>query len=139
MPTKIPPPSILPPTQGSPSIWRLLVARFCLRISEFELSRGRYGHVARFCTKAASKMGRAASRIGKEDWNKLKQDRITIRGPEEDGSYIVEFKIADGEALAISVPRGETAVLKHFQAKIPYGLKVPEVPRETEMGGSWDT
>jgi hypothetical protein len=139
MPTTIPPPSIPPLTQRSPSIWRLLVARFCLRISEFELRRGRYGRVARFCTKAAFKLGRAASRIGEEDWSKLKQDRITIRGPEKDGSYIVEFKIADGEGLAISVPTGETAVLKHFQAKMPHGLAVPDVPRGTEMGGSWDT
>jgi hypothetical protein len=138
MPTTIPPPSIPPPTQGSPSIWRLLVARFCLRISEFELRRGRYGPIARFCTKAAFKLGRAASRIGEEDWSKLRQDRITIRGPEKDGSYIVEFKIADGEALAISVPRGETAVLEHFQTKMPNGLTVPDAPK-TEMGGSWDT
>jgi hypothetical protein len=25
------------------------------------------------------------------------------------GTYIVEFKTADGESLAISIPRGETA------------------------------
>ena len=68
----------------------------------------------------------------------MNQDRITIRGPERDGTYIVEFKIADGEALAISVPRGETAVLKHFQARMPHGLAVPDIPR-TEMGGGWDT
>jgi hypothetical protein len=50
-----------------------------------------------------------------------------IYGPKNDGTYIVEFKTADGEALAISVPRGETRVLKHFQERMPYGLFVPDV------------
>jgi hypothetical protein len=54
-------------------------------------------------------------------------DRIIICGPKTDGSYIVEFRIADGEALAISVPAGETRVLKHFQERMPYGLFVPDV------------
>jgi len=35
---------------------------------------------------------------------------------------------ADGEALTIYVPRGETRVLKHFQEWMPYGLFVPNVP-----------
>jgi len=26
------------------------------------------------------------------------------------------------------VPAGETRVLKHFQARMPYGLAVPDVP-----------
>ena len=42
------------------------------------------------------------------------RNRIMIYGPKNDGTYVVEFKTADGEALAISVPRNETAVLKHF-------------------------
>jgi hypothetical protein len=42
------------------------------------------------------------------------RNRIMIYGPKNDGTYIVEFKMADGEALAISVPREETRVLKHF-------------------------
>ena len=33
------------------------------------------------------------------------RNRIMIYGPKNDGTYIVEFKTADGEALAISVPR----------------------------------
>jgi hypothetical protein len=49
-------------------------------------------------------------------------NRIMIYGPKNDGTYIVEFKTAEGEALAISVPAGETAVLKHFQERMPYGL-----------------
>jgi hypothetical protein len=31
-------------------------------------------------------------------------------------------RTAAGEALAISVPAGETRVLKHFQKRMPYGL-----------------
>jgi hypothetical protein len=37
------------------------------------------------------------------------RNRIMICGPKNDGTYIVEFKTADGEELAISVPRNETA------------------------------
>jgi hypothetical protein len=36
--------------------------------------------------------------------------------------------MADGESLAISVPAGETRVLKYFQERMPYGLFVPDVP-----------
>ena len=54
-------------------------------------------------------------------------NRIMINGPKEDGTYVVEFKTAAGEALAISVPRSEVTVLKHFQARMPYGLVVPDV------------
>jgi hypothetical protein len=55
------------------------------------------------------------------------QDRITIYGPKDDGSYIVEFRTAEGDALAISIPRTEAAVIRHFQAKMPCGLVVPDV------------
>ena len=37
------------------------------------------------------------------------QNRIMIYGPKRDGTYIVEFRIANGEALAISVPAEITA------------------------------
>jgi hypothetical protein len=50
-----------------------------------------------------------------------------LRSEETDGTYVVEFGTADGEALAISVPAGETRVLKHFQERMPYGLFVPDV------------
>jgi hypothetical protein len=33
------------------------------------------------------------------------KNRIMIYGPKEDGTYVVEFKTAAGEALAISIPR----------------------------------
>ena len=55
------------------------------------------------------------------------KNRIVIYGPKTDGTYIVEFRTADGEALAIRVPAGETRVLKHFQERMPYGLFVPDV------------
>jgi hypothetical protein len=50
-----------------------------------------------------------------------------IYGPKPDGTYVIEFKTADGESLAIRVPASETRVLKHFQARMPYGLSVPDV------------
>jgi hypothetical protein len=56
------------------------------------------------------------------------RNRIMVYGPKSDGTYIIEFRMADGESLAISVPAGETRVLKHFQARMPYGLVVPDVP-----------
>ena len=55
------------------------------------------------------------------------QNRVMIYGPKNDGTYIVEFRTADGEALAISVPASETRVLKHFQKRTPCGLFVPDV------------
>ena len=52
------------------------------------------------------------------------QDRITIIGPQSDGTYVVEFRTAAGETLAISIPRTETVVIKYFQARMPNGLVV---------------
>jgi hypothetical protein len=34
------------------------------------------------------------------------EDKITIYGPKSDGTYIVEFRTAAGEALAIPLGRG---------------------------------
>src|SRR5215471_12349166 len=56
------------------------------------------------------------------------QNRIMIYGPKDDGTYIVEFRTAAGEALAISIPRSEASVIRHFQERMPYGLFVPDVP-----------
>ena len=55
------------------------------------------------------------------------RNRIMIYGPKDDGTYIVEFRTAAGEALAISIPRTEASVVRHFQERMPYGLFVPEV------------
>ena len=45
------------------------------------------------------------------------QNRVMIYGPKNDGTYIVEFRTADGEALAISIPGGEARVIRHFQER----------------------
>jgi len=55
------------------------------------------------------------------------KNRIMIFGPKSDGTYVVEFRTAAGETLAISIPRTETAVIRHFQGRMPYGLFVPDV------------
>jgi hypothetical protein len=47
--------------------------------------------------------------------------------PENDGTYVVEFRTAEGAVLAISIPRTEAAVVRHFQERVPYGLFVPDV------------
>jgi hypothetical protein len=51
-----------------------------------------------------------------------------IYGPKNDGTYIVEFRTAAGEALAISIPSTESSVVRYFQERMPYGLFVPDVP-----------
>ena len=50
-------------------------------------------------------------------------DRIMIFGPKDDGTYVVEFRAATGEVLAIPVPKTETTVIRHFQQRMPF---VPE-------------
>jgi hypothetical protein len=56
------------------------------------------------------------------------KNRIMIFGSKIDGTYVVEFRTAAGEALAISIPRTEGGVIRHFQERMPYGLFVPDVP-----------
>ena len=55
------------------------------------------------------------------------KNRIMIYGPKDDGTYVVESRTAAGEALAISIPRNEAGVIRHFQERMPYGLFVPDV------------
>ena len=50
------------------------------------------------------------------------KNRIMIFGPKDDGTYVVEFRTAAGEALAISISASETRVVRHFQERMPYGL-----------------
>src|SRR6266446_2224761 len=52
------------------------------------------------------------------------RNRIMIFGPKSDGTYVIEFRTAAGEALAISIPASEAAVIKHFQERMPY----PKIP-----------
>ena len=55
------------------------------------------------------------------------EDKITIYGPKSDGTYIVEFRTAAGEALAISIPRTEATVIRHFQRERPSSVMVGRV------------
>src|SRR5206468_7429070 len=45
-------------------------------------------------------------RMGQKETAVTGKNRIVIYGPKNDCTYIVEFKTAEGEALAISVPGG---------------------------------
>jgi hypothetical protein len=56
------------------------------------------------------------------------KNRIMMYGPKDDGTYVVEFMTAEGDVLAISIPRTEAHVVRHFQERMPYGLYVPDVP-----------
>ena len=47
------------------------------------------------------------------------KNRIMIFGPKEDGTCVIEFKTAEGEALAISIPSSEAHVTRHFQERMP--------------------
>jgi hypothetical protein len=55
------------------------------------------------------------------------RNRIMIFGPKPDGTYVVDFRTASGQSLAISIPGSEAAVIRHFQERMPYGLYVPDV------------
>ena len=55
------------------------------------------------------------------------KNSIMIFGPKGDGTYVVEFRTSDGQALRTLIPRTEAHVIRHFQEQIPYGLVVPEV------------
>jgi len=51
-------------------------------------------------------------------------NRIMIYGPKSDGTYIIEFRMADGESLAISVPVVLTRRSKpHFYSVISSALR----------------
>jgi hypothetical protein len=45
------------------------------------------------------------------------KNRIMIYGPKEDGTCVVEFRTSEGDVLAISIPRGEAGVIRHFQER----------------------
>jgi hypothetical protein len=65
----------------------------------------------------------------------MKQDKITINGPKNDGTYIVEFKTADGVALAFSVPKGGgTAVLEYFPGQDALWARGAGCPTESVTG-----
>jgi hypothetical protein len=49
------------------------------------------------------------------------KNRIMIFGPKDDGTYVVEFRTAAGQALGISIPGGEARVIRHFQERMTPG------------------
>jgi hypothetical protein len=58
------------------------------------------------------------------------KNRIMIYEPNDDGTYVVEFRTAWDAVLAISIPRTEAGVIRYFQERMPYGLFVPDVATE---------
>jgi hypothetical protein len=58
----------------------------------------------------------------------IDKNRIMIYGPKDNGTYVVEFRTAERDVLAVSIPRTEAAVVPHFQERMPYRLFVPDVP-----------
>jgi hypothetical protein len=78
----------------------------------------------RGCTGGEARKGRG---MEQKETAVSGKNRIMIYGPKNDGTYVIEFRTAAGEALAISIPRSEAAVVRHFQERMPYGLFVPDV------------
>src|SRR5262245_7293214 len=112
-------PSSLTPLRAS---CRSTSARATCRAAHRTGSRARTRR-ARHAAGGGRRLRQAAMAVATEGAN-----RIMIYGPKEDGTYVVEFKTAAREALAISIPRTETAVIRHFQERMPHGLFVPDVP-----------
>ena len=61
--------------------------------------------------KAPSSEARRGGRMGQKETGMTSKNRIMIFGPKTDGTYVVEFRTAAGEALAISIPRTEASVV----------------------------
>jgi hypothetical protein len=59
-----------------------------------------------------------------------------IFGPKSDGTYVVEFRTAAG-ALAISIPRSEVAVIRHFQERMPVRSVRAGRGRAPSCGALW--
>ena len=66
--------------------------------------------------------------MGQKEMAMTSKNRIMIYGPKNDGTYVVGFRTAAGEALAVSILRTDASVVRHFQERMPYGLFVPDVP-----------
>jgi len=63
---------------------------------------------------SAGREARTRRRMGQKEMamTEAGKNRIMIFGPKDDGTYVVEFRTAAGEALAISIPRTECAVIR---------------------------
>jgi len=55
------------------------------------------------------------------------KNRIMIYGAERRRDLRYRVQNGRGRGVAISIPRTETAVIRHFQERMPYGLFVPDV------------
>jgi hypothetical protein len=56
-------------------------------------------------------------------------------GGVESGAFLVaRVELSLALQHKISVPSGDTAVLEHFQARMPYGLVVPDMDRPPDDG-----
>jgi hypothetical protein len=53
-------------------------------------------------------------------------DDLIGAGEQHRGHVQPERRTAEGDSLAITIPRTEAAVIKHFQARMPYGLILPD-------------
>jgi hypothetical protein len=52
------------------------------------------------------------------------KNRIMIHGPQDDGTYVVEFRTAEGDVLAISIPSTEMTV-QHDRSSASRGFREP--------------
>jgi hypothetical protein len=67
---------------------------------------------------------RSRRRLGQKEMAMTGKNRIMIYGPKDDGTYVIEFRTAAGEARAISIPRTQTAVIRPLPKRMPYRLFV---------------
>src|SRR5215813_9105166 len=66
--------------------------------------------------------GEAGSGGGLGQAAMMGKNRTMIYGPKDDGTYVVEFRTAAGEALAISIPKTEAAVVRLSKSGCPTGF-----------------
>jgi hypothetical protein len=87
--------------------------------NEREVETPRVHNAARRGGSVAARGARTAG-LGQKEMAITGKNRTMIYGPKNDGTYVVEFRTAAGEALAISIPTTEAAVIRHFQERMPY-------------------
>src|SRR5262249_13601642 len=95
----------------SPYFFGAILAANHLRLSTCSRARCTLTGLSSSILSDSSRISSEAAMTGK--------NRIMIYGPKGDGTYVIEFRTAAREALAISIPRGETAVIRHFQECMP--------------------
>jgi hypothetical protein len=72
--------------------------------------------------------GRTTVALTAQAVNDCRQEPVHDLRPKR---LVVEFRTAAGEGARVSIPRSETAVIRHIQERMPYGLFEPDVPRGT--------